>query len=244
MESNVLLHDIVIPCYDTDVAFRLRPSSFMDYAQEIAQVHADSLGFGFDDLQKTKTVWVLSRMHVKFINTPLWRQKTAFATWHKGVEGLFYLRDFKMTDAQGNPAVLATSSWLIINVDTRRIVRDSETNGLKTAVNEHAIGGPAQKVRIPSGLIPEVVAEHQVAYSDVDMNGHTNNARYLNWTMDALPYDLVKSLPVKEMTINFNHETRPGEKVSIMRTSVPGENRYFVEGTVDGKSAFIVEILF
>lgn len=216
----------------------------MDYAQEIAQVHAENLGFGFDDLQRTRTVWVLSRMHVKFLETPLWRDKTSFVTWHKGAEGLFYLRDFKMTDAQGRDAVLATSSWLIINVDTRRIVRDSETDGLKSAVNEHAIAESARKVRIPSELIPEKVAEHEVSYSDVDMNGHTNNAKYLNWTMDALPYDVVKVLPVKEMTINFNHETRPGEKVSIMRASVPGENRYFVEGKVDGTSAFIVEILF
>lgn len=216
----------------------------MDYAQEIAQVHAQSLGFGFDDLQRTRTVWVLSRMNVKFLNTPLWRDKTTFDTWHKGAEGLFYLRDFRMSDAQGNDAVLATSSWLIINIDTRRIVRDSATDGLKTAISENAIAEPARKVRVPSGLPAEKVAEHQVSYSDVDMNGHTNNARYLNWTMDALPYDVVKALSVKEMTINFNHETRPGEKVSIMRTSVPDENRYFVEGLVDGKSAFIVEILF
>ena len=41
-----------ITCYDTDVAHYLKPGAFMDLAQEIAYVSADSLHFGYDDLQR------------------------------------------------------------------------------------------------------------------------------------------------------------------------------------------------
>ena len=48
---------IVIPCYQTDAAKLLKPASFMDMAQEAANRHADILGFGYDDLSRTRTLW-------------------------------------------------------------------------------------------------------------------------------------------------------------------------------------------
>lgn len=242
MNIESLSANFVVPCYDTDLSYRLRPSSFMDFAQEYAQQHANLLGFGYDDLQKTRTVWVLSRMHIRFLRHPEWREEVRFTTWHKGLDGLFYLRDFQMDGMDGVPAVVATSSWLVLNIDTRRIVRTPELDGLDSASDRQAIAEPCPKVRIPSALAAIPVAEHVVSYSDVDMNGHTNNARYIVWAMDALDYSLTSSEPVKEVLINFNHETRPGEKVTLMHAQ-DGDVHY-VEGRVGDRSAFCAEFIF
>ena len=90
------------------------------------------------------------------------------------------------------------------------------------------------------------VMDHVVAYSDVDMNAHANNAMYMQWAMDAVDYDIASARPVKEFTINFNKETKPGDSVSIYKTRIPeGDSlKVYVEGKVDGQSAFCVEILF
>lgn len=242
MKSECFTRHIVIPCYDTDVAYRLKPASFMDFSQEIAQQHAAVLGFGYDALQETRTAWVLSRLHVKFIKYPVWRDDVDFTTWHKGAERLFFLRDFKMTDRNGEPAVLATSSWLIINLDTRRLVRSVGLNGFDTDFKEHAIETSCDKVLMPKGVQAEVAGEHMVAYSDVDMNGHANNARYIVWAMDALGYEFLADNPVKELKINFNHETKPGETITLYR-AVQG-NLHYIEGKVGERSAFCVEFLF
>lgn len=242
MKQESLTQHIVIPCYDTDVAYRLKPASFMDFSQEIAQRHAAVLGFGYDDLQRTRTAWVLSRLHIKFIRHPVWRDEVDFTTWHKGSERLFFLRDFKMTDKNGELAVAATSSWLVLNLDTRRLVRDAEIDGFGTDCREHAIETPCDKVQLPKGVPAVVAGEHQVTYSDVDMNGHTNNARYVVWAMDALGYGFAANHPVKELKINFNHETKPGETVVMYK--VVQDNHCYIEGKVDGQSAFCVEFLF
>lgn len=241
MKHESLSQHFVIPCYDTDVAFRLKPASFMDLAQEIAQQHAGLLGFGYDDLQRTRAAWVLSRLHIKFLRHPLWREEVDFKTWHKGAERLFFLRDFVMSGKDGEPSVLATSSWLVLNIDTRRLVRSVDMEGLDTALCDNAIETPCGKVQMPKDVPSEIVAEHVVSYSDVDMNGHTNNARYVVWAMDAVGYDVVSVTPVKEIKVNFNHETRPGETVFLHRAVVG--NVYYVEGTVGGQSAFCVEIV-
>ena len=93
---------------------------------------------------------------------------------------------------------------------------------------------------MPKGAEPEKVAEHKVAYSDVDMNGHTNNARYLVWAMDVLDYDFAVNNPVKDVKINFNNETRPGETVELFKAE--SEGKIYVEGKVGDKSAFCVEL--
>ena len=91
---NKLTVQYTIPCYDTDASWRLKPVSFMNYAQEMAGVHATKLGFGYDDLIGSNTAWVLARMYIRFDNMPMWKHNYDLTTWHKGLNRLFFVRDF------------------------------------------------------------------------------------------------------------------------------------------------------
>ena len=238
--------DLTIQCYETDAAWRLKPVSFMNFAQEAAGNHAVYLGFGYDDLIASNTAWILSRMHVVFTDTPKWKDELTLTTWHKGLNRLFFLRDFILTDKEGHERVKATTSWLVLDLATRRLVRDPELMEDGTVCTENVIETPADKVQMPKGIEAVHMMDHVVAYSDVDMNGHTNNAMYMQWAMDAVDYDLASSRPVREFTINFNHETKYGDVVSIYKTRLEEEDgvRVFIEGKSADQSAFCVEIVF
>lgn len=240
------IQDFTIPCYNTDASWRLKPSAFMDLAQEAAGLHAVYLGFGYDDLIKTKTAWILSRVHVEFPDTPLWREEMTLTTWHKGLNRLFFIRDFVMTDKQGRERVKATTSWLVLNLETRSMVRDPNLVEEGTICTENAIENPADKVRMPCDVEALPVYEHVVGYSDVDMLGHANNAMYMQWAMDAVDYELASTKPVKEFTINFNHEIKAAEKVTLYRACVEKEDglHVFIEGRTEEASSFCVEIIF
>ena len=235
-----------IACYDTDAAWRLKPASFMNLAQEAAGNHAVFLGFGYDDLIKTNTAWILSRVHVEFIDTPLWREDITLTTWHKGLNRLFFLRDFILTDKDGKERVKATTSWLVMNLETRRLVRDPGLMEDGTVCTENALETPADKVQMPKDMEPEHIMDHVVAYSDIDTNAPANNAMYMQWAMDAVGYELASKLPVKWFTINFNHETKAGDAVVMYRAIVEKEDglHVFVEGRMAEVSAFCVEIVF
>ena len=235
-----------IPYYNTDASWRLKPAAFMDLAQEAAGLHAVHLGFGYDDLIQTNTAWILSRVHIEFVDMPMWRDHITLTTWHKGANRLFFLRDFIMTDDKGRTRVKATTSWLVLNLDTRRLVRDPMLMEEGTVCLENVIETPADKVQMPKEVQAELVLEHTVAYSDIDMNGHTNNAMYMQWAMDAVDYATASSKPVKEVTINFNHETKAGDVVSIYRAEVEKGNgiHVFIEGKVGDISSFCVSIVF
>lgn len=235
-----------LTCYETDAAWRLKPASFMNMAQEAAGCHAVELGFGYDDLIASNTAWILSRVRVDFLDTPLWREDMTLTTWHKGLNRLFFLRDFIMTDVNGKERVKATTSWLVMNLETRRLVRDPKLMEDGTICTDNAIETPADKVQMPKDKEPVFVMNHLVSYSDVDTNGHTNNAMYMHWAMDAVDYEISSQRPVKSFTINFNHETKPGDMVAISKVVVEQEDgrHVFVEGKVGDTSAFCVEICF
>ena len=218
----------------------------MDLAQEAANLHAAILGFGYDDMIASKTAWVLSRMHVVFVDTPRWRDDVTLFTWHKGLERLFFLRDFMMIDQEVNPKITATTSWLVLNLETRKLVRDPNLLDEGTICSENVLDNPADKVVMPKGVEPQFVTGHLVGYSDLDMNGHANNAMYMQWAMDAVNYEISSVKPVKEFTINFNHEVKPQETVSIYKAIVEAEDgrHVFVEGKVGEQSSFCVEIIF
>ena len=237
---------ITIPCYDADASWRLKPTSFMNYAQEAAGNHAVHLGFGYDDLIASNTAWILSRVHVEFPDAPRWREEVTLNTWHKGLNRLFFLRDFVITDNEGKERVKATTSWLVLNLETRRLVRDPKLMEDGTICTENALETPADKVQMPKDVEPQLMFEHLVAYSDIDVNGHANNAMYMQWAMDAVDYDIASTRPVKEVTINFNHETKAGDVVALYKSIIKTEDgrRVYVEGKVGDTSAFCVEIIF
>lgn len=218
----------------------------MNMAQEAAGQHAVYLGFGYDDLIVSNTAWILSRLNIKFLDTPLWRDEITLTTWHKGLNRLFYIRDFVLTDKDGKERVKATTSWLVMNLENRRLVRDPKLVDMDGICTDNAIETPADKVQMPKDIEAEYVMDHRVSYSDVDTNGHTNNAMYMQWAMDTVEYEIASTRPVKEVTINFNHETKAGDIVSLYRTSVEKEDglHVFVEGRLGDVSAFCVEITF
>lgn len=244
-DSKYVVKEEEIRCYDVDGALRLKPAAFMDLAQEMAYLAADAMHFGYEELKPSGLAWVLSRLHFIFDDVPVWREKVEISTWHKGPAGPFYLRDFMIKDLAGKTKVRGTSSWVILDVVQRRMVRTTDVVEMipdTTVCKEPAIENPADKVMMPRCVEPEHVADHVVSYSDIDLVGHTNNAKYVVWAMDCIDYNIVAEKPIKELTINFNHETKQGDTVSLYR-HVEGDT-WYVEGKVDDRQAFCTAIKF
>ncbi|MBQ9185829.1 MAG: hypothetical protein IJ151_08180 [Bacteroidales bacterium] len=234
----------VIRCYDVDSRMLLRPSAFMDYAQEMAYQAAEAMGFGYNEMIKDGKAWVLSRLNFVFEDTPRWGEQVNINTWHKGPSGPFYIRDFTVTNpADGKIRVRATSSWVILDIVARRMVRTSDVMEIvnpETQRSEDAIAENAQRISMPRGAEPVKAGTHTVGYSDIDLQQHTNNARYVLWAMNCIDCELIKEHPFKEITINFNHETLAGNAVDLY---VLKDNlTYYVEGTCNGNQVFCLKV--
>lgn len=227
--------ELVIPSYLVDFKQRLRPAHFMAIAQEAATEGALQIGMGFNDLAVHDLAWVLSRTKLVFNKVPVWKDKVTFETWHKGINSLFFIRDYQMKDSEGNILVNGTSSWITLNTKERTMFPTADLSKYFDVTAQNTENALEENcVKIPKLRNAELVASHSVKFSDVDFIGHANNTAYIVWAMDCLPEELLQQYP-DVVEINFNKETRPGETVDIYRiikTDESGATIALFEGRV------------
>ena len=243
MAEDILSRELRIPCFMFDCAARLRPAAFMDIAQELAALGSERCGFADGDLAPHGLVWILARMSVRFDRIPLRLDTVTAQTWHRGLDGPFFVRDYRLLAADGTPAASSTSSWIIMDMRTRRIVRGDRIADLIPSDPEFDIAAlPELSPRLyaPDKSSFVDAGERLVLYSDLDYNGHVNNARYTVWALDALPLELVSSHTVRSIDVNFNREVLPGSTVKLSLCEADGY--YYVEGRSEGYQNFLVRI--
>lgn len=235
-----------IPSYMSDIRYRLRAVSFMELAQDIAGKGADDMNFGDRDLAPLNAVWVLARMCISFVDTPHRYDNVTLETWHRGLKGAQYIRDYQMKDSSGKVLVASTSSWLIMEKSERRLLHGDVLEPYVSSsaqCDEAAVERPCGKIVVPSGTLMSPAGSRVVSYSDVDYNLHTNNTKYIQWALDALPDELTFDGELSELQINFNLESHRGQTVCLMKGERDGV--WYVEGlSEDSQRIFISTFRF
>jgi len=225
--------------HEVDPNKRLRLTSFMQRTQEVAESHAALYRCGYHDLIKMDTVWVLSRMVIEIDRMPQWDEPVELASWHKRVERIFALRDFILYDAQQVPIVKATSAWLLMDIHTRRMLRVEHILPQLAHVNipQDAIAAAPEKLNAPDKDLLTLVHNHRVGYSDLDLINHVTNTKYVEWTLNYLPFESLHRNALSSFQINFNLEAKHNDLVELWHAT-PNKNAHYVEGRRNGQNLF------
>jgi medium-chain acyl-[acyl-carrier-protein] hydrolase len=210
--------------YETGPNGRLSLHSLFNYLQDIASDHAIRLGFGRDDLLRENRFWVLSRIYAEINELPEWEDSIIIKTWPNGTDKVFALRNFDVSFPDGRHIASATSSWLILDRTTRKVQRpDSILAKFYSDLfpNQSPIRY-ASKLE-PSDLKSNTVRLYRIKVSDLDLNLHTNNVRYITWVSDCYNLDFVMKNVPRSAEINYLAESQFDEEVAIT-TSVESMN--------------------
>ena len=62
-------------------------------------------------------------MRIKIDHYPVWDDRVRVETWHRGMERIFGLRDFRVESISGDTLGMASTAWLILDSKTRRPIR-------------------------------------------------------------------------------------------------------------------------
>ncbi len=193
---------------EVDPNRKVKLQALCDLMQEVAGKHARELNFDISELQKNNMTWVLHRFNVKMDRYPEWRDSITIKTWPSSGDALRAYRDFKIFDEKGSELGRALSYWVLLNVETRRPVRmPEEVLKMAPADIDHLL--PIRKNRIS---IPETVEQSivfRVRKSDLDLNNHVNNVRYIDWALELLP----SGRTVDELDIEFRSESTYGDTI-------------------------------
>ncbi len=234
--ANIFTKEFTISSFDLNPRGQARLTSMANFFQEVAYHHASELGLGYEDMKSNKTTWVLSRMRIHMKRYPVWNDRIKLETWPSGVDRLFALRDFRVLDSEGEVIGMASTAWLVLDIDTHRLIRPKEMmEKFKMIIHDvQMFDQSLDKIAIPGETKP--LNKHTVVFSDLDIVGHVNNVRYMEWCIDAISSIDNEDREIRELEINFNHETLLGDQISIAgNEGASGENYFLATREGDGQ---------
>jgi acyl-ACP thioesterase len=231
-EDTLVYKDTIrVNYFECDFRNHWKPSAIFQHLTETASTHAEQLGFGINKFSAHNIFWVHSRMKIKFFHFPSGGEKVIINTWPKTIQQkLFYIRDFEVFNTNDQRIAVATSAWLIIDATTRKMVSPHSLQlGLPELPDRKGLDEPLEKINL-NGDGKEKL-QITAGYSAVDMVGHVNNSRYVEWICDCFPMEAYREKELDWLQINYEHEVRPGEKVSILTSETDVDsNAWVAEG--------------
>ena len=156
--------------------------------------------------------WVLVKQTVKLIRPLLVGEKLTVSTRAKGERKIQYFRTY---DLKVNNEVIGGvySVWTLIDIEKRRIVRPQKVGITIPECEEY--NSFVEKYEPLLELDTHKVISRHVLYSDIDLNKHMNNARYLEWVMDLIPQEVLEKYFIGEMTMHYQKEIAPNSVVDL-----------------------------
>jgi acyl-ACP thioesterase len=220
---------VKIRAFDVDANNRLKVSTIFDYFQDAASNDAERRNFGYEVFIPMGLFWVLSWMKIECIDFPKFSDEVKIQTWGKKHYKLYSIRDYLLVNSDSKIICKGTSAWLLLDSKTLRpkilpeLFPDIKMFESKDALTD-----------LPRKLIPsrdnEIIYSSQIRYSDLDLNQHANNAKYIELMLDCYDVDFHKNHTLKTLTISFNSETKYGDNIQLRKgIEVSNSLTHFIE---------------
>lgn len=231
---------------ETDISGNLRPGALVNLLIQTAIDSADELGFGLAELRENSFFWALSRLMFSMDEPIKWRQNIVIETWPKDIDGLHYLRDFRILDTSGNELGTALSGWLLLDVASKRPrkLEESQRELFCRHKDRHARKSCDLRRLVTPGEAAEDVRPIESTYFDFDLNGHVTATRYIDWIMNTFSFDYHKTHRIQKLWINFVKELLPEDGVSLSRYEKENDWMFVGRSIVKGVPSFVAEIEF
>ncbi|QGY38602.1 acyl-ACP thioesterase [Pseudodesulfovibrio cashew] len=184
-------------------------TAICDQMQDIASRHADTLGFGYGDLQATGHFWVLARVFLTMDRLPGFGESCRLRTWPSGIERLVATRDFLIHDAKGVIG-RATSNWVALDLETHHASKPEAVFGDRVFPDvERAAALPGKAVpRLKEGEHATTLTSRR---ADQDINNHVNSVRYAEFCMESVPQSWLDSHACLALDLQFRNESQAGD---------------------------------
>ena len=200
--------------------------AILEYLEDIAAYHSDSVGYGINTTEQTNLNWILLDWKLHVIKRPKYGQELEIHTWAKLGSKVATFRDFEIYDNNQNLCAIATSKWTMVDIRKGKItkINDDVINAYEVETKNVFPELELEKLKIPSDF--EYKTEYTIKRKDIDINGHMHNLYYLDLAYEALPEEIYEKRPFDNVNIQYKKEIKLGEKVICKYAKV--ENKYNV----------------
>jgi len=194
---------------------RLNITELSNLFQQTAALHSASWGMSYFDMQKNHQAWVLSSMRIELEKLPGWHETVQIETWIESLKGMRSIRDFEL-QFQGKTVARASSLWVVLNTEKRR------PEPLAIAYDDLEQFPERKATKIPAGRIDltkpaQKIDTKTIFFSDLDIVGHVNNVKYMEWCLDTLPKEWLEENKLQNIDLNYIKEVHYQDEVAICK---------------------------
>lgn len=208
--------------------------AILEYLEDIAAYHSDSVGIGIKTTEETHLNWLLLDWELEVLQRPKYGQVLDIHTWSRGIEKFYAFRDFEVYDEENNLCAIATSKWLLVDSKTEKIARvepkiaDRYQSEIGKCVFEEE---KIKKLKEPEEYISEMT--YMTRRRDIDVIGHMHNLYYLYLAYEVLPEEEYMKRPFNHVRIQYKNQIKLEETVKCKYTKENEENIVVIKSKDD-----------
>ncbi|MDR1604305.1 MAG: hypothetical protein LBS10_05885 [Gracilibacteraceae bacterium] len=192
--------------YDVDAGGHWKAAAALRQMSMTAQRHCRLIDPDNIVFTRYGLFWVLMRVRTELLRSPAEGERIEIFTKANAEKGRIFNRSFLFRDEAGARIGAASTVWLLLNLETRNIGRLPEESGLMHYVAPDFTWptAPPRSIRCQWPVVR--TQTRRVQYSDLDINRHMNNTRYMEWVTDLLGWPRLQTGFLREFQINYLKE--------------------------------------
>ena len=199
---------------DCDMYKRIKPSVVLAMFQDCSEALTEGWGVGLEAMLKRDVIWVAAKVECSVLSRlPEHTETVLVRGWATRCRsGIFPFR-YELLDRAGERLVEGCSMWVLSDLSTHSMMGPN--------IPKISLPTPEPEgTRLPrmTAICPAVhpqYASRRVLFSEVDINGHLTNTRYIDWIMDLADSRFHETHPFKGLRIDYRRETFPEEEIAL-----------------------------
>ena len=228
---------VLIESHDADPFYNLKLANLFVYFQDVVTQHMEELGINKSIIQDRGLYWVVNRYKVHIERMPKYLDKVKVLTYPGKDMRFIFPRYFEIIDDKGTSIIKASSTWLVLNQSNKEINMNPFDGKLLPHFSKEGELSLPKKIEIVDA---KEVEKRTVKLSELDLNNHLNNTKYIEFISDVLGYEFFEKNVITDFEINYLKQIAYNKEVSLCKQK--DKNYVIIEGKVDNELAFIAKI--
>ena len=223
---------------DVDDHFELRLSSIFQFFQIVSTNHSELLGLGKKETWDKGMCWVITRMKVTIYKIPKMLDTVIVKTHPGEIMSFLFPRYYQIYSEDGELLVAGSACWTLLDARTHKVI----------IAPVSTVAYPSEKhpddISLPERVLGDdlsLVDTRKARYSDIDLNGHVNNVKYIEYIVDTHDVSFYQKHQLQEIVINYEREITNGDEIKFYSNGAIPE---IVIGEVDGVRRFSAKISY
>lgn len=199
-------YQMKVPFDMSDVRGRIKLPQLILLSLQVSGMQ--SLDLGVSDrrlLEEYGLVWIVTDYAIEIQRLPVFDEEIIIETEARSHNRLFCYRSFTIRTKEGQVLVEMLATFVLMNQASRKVeaVLPDIVAPYQSQASKKIYRGPKYPAEIKGDT-----ATFAVRFYDLDLNGHVNNSKYLDWVFEALGTDFLLQHTPTQIDLKYVKEVR------------------------------------